>query len=38
MQRVVVMEWLGKFGYHFISHVGGCGQPEMDVLVGLTEE
>ena len=33
-KRAVVMQWLGEHGYHFVSHVGGCGREEMDVLVG----
>jgi hypothetical protein len=33
--RKQVSEWLGKYGYEFISYHAGCGDPEMHALVGL---
>jgi hypothetical protein len=35
--RTQVLEWLKKYGYEFMSYQSGCGDPQMDVLVGLSE-
>ena len=33
--RKQVLAWLRTHGYEFISYHAGCGDPRMDVLVGL---